>query len=123
MIRDVCIAAAHMLGLTEDAEALAGDDCPEELAAEYLRLYGLVVSEIAEEYRRGEDAGLASSPSLTDGEAELTGISRRMLAYGVAAEYAITRGMDVAEMWEERFKSALALAKRPPVRIPQRRFV
>ena len=122
MIKDVCIAAANMLGLTEDAQQLASEACEQETADKYLRLYGLVVSEIAEEYRRGENADI-SAESMNDEEASFTGISRRILAYGVAAEYAITEGLDVAELWDTRYKSSIAMAERQPVRIKSRRFV
>lgn len=121
MIRDVCKAAAEMLGLTDDAEALASSD--ETADKKYLRLYNLVVSEIAEEYRRGDYDGSPAAQTLDEEEAEFYGISPRVLAYGVAAEYAVTEGLDVAEMWDTRYKSAIALAPRPPLRIRARRFV
>lgn len=122
MIKDVCAAAAHMLGLTEEAEELLLADCSEETAARWLRLYDLVVREIAEEYRRGESTP-PGSPSLGGETAAFTGITPRMIAYGVAAEYAITEGLDVAEMWDSRFRSSLSLAARPALRIRARRMM
>lgn len=122
MIKDVCAAAAHMLGLTEEAEELLSADCSEETAARWLRLYDLVVREIAEEYRRGESTS-PGSPSLGGETAAFIGITPRMIAYGVAAEYAITEGLDVAEMWDSRFRSSLSLAARPALRIRARRMM
>lgn len=123
MIKDVCAAAAHMLGLTEEAEELLSADCSEETAARWLRLYDLVVREIAEEYRRGEARSPFPAPSLGGETAAFTGITPRMIAYGVAAEYAITEGLDVAEMWDSRFRSSLSLAARPALRIRARRMM
>lgn len=122
MIKDVCSAAASMLGRPDEAQELLSEDCGEELAKEYLRLYSLVISEIAEEYRRGEDVNAAAT-SLNEREAEFYGISGRVLAYGIAAERALTEGLDVAETWDTRYKSSLAMCARRPVRIKPRRFL
>ena len=121
MIKDVCLAAAHMLGREDEADALSAGDA--ETCGKYLRLYNLVVSEIAEEYRRGDYDVPPAGADLSEDEAKFYGISARVLAYGVAAECAVTEGLDVAEMWDTRYKSSLALAPRRPVRIRARRFV
>lgn len=123
MIKDVCAAAASMLGRPDEAAELLSGDCSEELAREYLRLYSLVISEIAEEYRRGDEVNTAAATSLDGREAEFYGISGRVLAYGIAAERALTEGLDVAETWDTRYKSSLAMCARRPVRIKPRRFL
>lgn len=122
MIKDVCAAAASMLGRPDEAEELLSDECGEELAREYLRLYSLVVGEIAEEYRRGDPACDMPEPTMDGDEAAFYGISARVLAYGIAAERAITEGLDVAELWDTRYKSSLAMCARKSVRIKSRRF-
>ena len=78
MIKDVCLAAAHMLGREDEADALsAGDAVAWRI---YLPLCNLVVSEIAEEYRRGDYDVPPAGADLSEDEAKFYGISARVLA-------------------------------------------
>lgn len=124
MVKDVILSAMRMLRLNDEAEELAaldeGKTC--ESGNAFLRLYNLVVCEIAEEYRRKDYVTPPQATSLWEEEAAFTGISARVLAYGVAAEYCVTEGLDEAELWDGRYKSALSLAVRPRVRIKERRM-
>ena len=59
---------------------------------------------------------------MSEKQAEFYGISDRVLAYGIAAEYAIAECLDTADMWDTRYKNAIALAPRKSVRIKTGRF-
>lgn len=123
MVRDVIVAALNMLGMENEAKEVSSESGEiSDVASRFLRFYNLVVSEIADEYRRDEYPSAPVASSLDDGEATFTGISNRVLAYGVAAEYCITEGSDDAVTWDERYKAALSLAKRPSLRLKARRF-
>ena len=121
MVKDVLITAMRMLGLTEYADALYAGNA--ECESELIGMYNLVVCEIAEEYRRDDYESPPVASSADDPEAEFFGISRRVLAYGVAAEYCITHGLDEAVTWDGRYKAALSLARRRRIRVPQRRMM
>lgn len=121
MVKDVIVSAMRMAGLDAEADALEEDaQTLSDAARRFLRYYDLVVSEIADEYRRGESPAPAA---MSDPEADFYGISLRVLAYGVAAEHFITEGMDEAVTWDGRYRSALALCSRPPVRVKARSFM
>ncbi|MBR6788460.1 MAG: hypothetical protein IKM44_01485 [Clostridia bacterium] len=120
MIKDVIIEALKMLNLSSEAEkVLAGE---EEVTAELLRIYNLVVSELHDVYRRDDYATPPIAMSVNEAEADFYGVSPRVMAYGVCAEYCITQGLDEAELWDGRYKDALSLIKRKSRRIPGRRF-
>ena len=121
MVKDVIVTAMRMVGLDADADALESGASTRPASAErFLRYYDLVVSEIADEYRREERP--SAPASMEDDEAAFYGISPRVLAYGVAAEHCITEGSEDAVTWDGRYKAALSLAPRPPVRIKARRL-
>ena len=120
MIKDVCKAAAHMLGREDEADALSAGDA--ETCGKYLRLYNLVVSELFDVYRRDDYANPPFGSDMSEKQAEFYGISDRVLAYGIAAEYAIAECLDTADMWDTRYKNAIALAPRKSVRIKTGRF-
>ncbi|MBQ7227963.1 MAG: hypothetical protein IJX05_06155 [Clostridia bacterium] len=120
MIKDIIISALGMLNLTSEAEKIESGE--EKITAEFLRLYNLVISEINDVYRR-EHATAPKATSIYDDACEFYGISDRVIAYGVAAEYCITQGLDEAELWDERYKSALAMAKRKRISISARRLL
>ncbi len=124
MVKDVIITAMRMLNLTseaEEAEALPKGRTSEAMD-KFLRLYNLVVGEIYDEYRRKDYAAPPYASAVGDEEAKFYGISPRVLAYGVAAEYCVTEGLDEAETWDKRYKSALSLAARPKINIKARRM-
>ncbi len=121
MVKDVLIAAMRMLGMTENAAALEEENA--ECESELINMYNLVVSEIAEEYRRNDYETAPTVSSALEAEAEFYGVSGRVLAYGVAAEYCITHGLDEAVTWDGRYKAALSAAKRRRIKVPQRRMM
>lgn len=124
MVKDVIISAMLMLNLTPEAEETAvlesGETC--EASEKFLRLYNLVVREIADEYRRTDYLEPPIATGIEEEEAEFYGISPRVLAYGIAAEYCVTEGLDEAETWDNRYKSAISLAARPKIKIKARRM-
>lgn len=124
MVKDVIISAMLMLNLTPEAEETAAlsPGVTSEISEKFLRLYNLVVSEIHDEYRRTEYPETPVASSIEDAEAKFFGISPRVLAYGIAAEYCIIEGLDEAETWDGRYKSGLSLAARPKIKIKARRM-
>ncbi len=121
MIKDVCRAAALSLGLEKESSEM-GDETATETNEKFLRLYNLVVSELYDVYRRGDYAEPPFGSDMSDEQARFFGVSDRVLAYGIAAEYAVEECLDTAEMWDARYKNALALAPKKSVKIPAGRF-
>lgn len=119
MIKDVCKAAAQFLGLEKEAEEMGSGGLADE---KFLWLYNLVVSELFDVYRRDDYANPPFGSDMSEKQAEFYGISDRVLAYGIAAEYAIAECLDTADMWDTRYKNAIALAPRKSVRIKTGRF-
>lgn len=124
MVKDVIIQALQMLNLERESEEVAAlaEGQTNAAAERFLRFYNLVVTEIAEEYRRTDYLAPPTADSIDAEAAEFYGISERTLAYGVAAEYCVTEGLDEAVTWDARYKGALALAKKPRVKIAARRL-
>ena len=122
MVKDVIVSAMRMAGLDAEADALEEDaQTLSDAARRFLRYYDLVVSEIADEYRRGVSPARAPK---SDPVADVIGLSTGVLAYGVAAEQFSTEGVDEAvRTWDGRYRSALALCSRPPVRVKARSFM
>lgn len=119
MIKDVCKAAALLLGLEKEASETGGGTATDE---KFLRLYNLVVSELFDVYRRNDYAEPPFGKDMNEEQARFYGISDRVLAYGIAAEYAVAECLDTAEMWDTRYRNAIALAPRKSVNIPSGRF-
>lgn len=124
MVKDVIISAMLMLNLTPEAEETAALETggTSEDSEKFLRLYNLVVREIYDEYRRTDYLEPPVATAIEDSEAEFYGISPRVLSYGIAAEYCVTEGLDEAETWDKRYKSALSLAAHRKIKIKARRM-
>lgn len=120
-VKDVIVSTLYMLNLTTEAAQVDGlTGAISNIATRMVRLFNLVAAEVGEEYRRG--SGTKSSYGLYDDIPEFYGITGRMLAYGVAAEYCIVEGMAEAVTWDKRYKDALAAAKKKAARMNERKF-
>ena len=121
MIKDILISALYMLNLSREAEeAAATQSGSNETLKRFLRFFNLVNSEIASEYRTDSEA--KKEYGLYDDEPAYYGITPRILAYGVAAEYCITEGLEDAATWDKRYKDGIANAKRKSAAVKCRKF-
>lgn len=123
-VKEVLVEAMRMLGLDAEAdetEALpAGGET--QTTKRFLRFYNLTVRQIAEEYRRNDYPEPPIADNADAEAAEFYGVSERVLAYGVAAEYCVTEGLDEAVTWDARYKDGIAAAARPKTKIAARRM-
>lgn len=120
MVKDIIVSALFMLNFENEASQIANSGGTNEMAEKLLRCFNLVVSEVAHEYRR--EAEVKTSYGLADDEPEFYGIAPRVLAYGAAAEYCITEGLEDAATWDKRYKDGLSQSKKPPAKIKGRTF-
>lgn len=119
MVKDLLLEALRMLGLTEEDDVCDKDT---DLSKEFLRCYNLVVSELFDR----DDSGYATAPTaddIEDDSAVFNRISDRVICYGIAAEYCITKGLDEAELWDGRYKQAIENAGARSVKIKARKFL
>ena len=122
MVKDIIVSAMFMLNLNAEAEQtkalMSGTNV---IAERFLRFFNNVASEVGSDYRRGDET--KTQYGFYDDPPEFCGITPRVLAYGVAAEYCITEGIDEAVTWDKRYKDGIAAAKRSPKSIKSRRFL
>lgn len=122
MVKDIIVTALYMLGLHAKAglaEKMTGGT--DEYTERFVRFFNLVVDEIAAEYRKG--ATVSGWYAFLHAPPVFAGISERVLAYGVAAEYCITEGIDEAVTWDKRYKDALAAAPKQSRTVKPRKFI